>query len=186
MSEKPRIPYGEAIQVAAELTRALEPFCERIVVAGSLRRKRPTVGDVELLFIPRFREVQEDMFATRQENLVDRELNSMMVTSGLSMRLSAAGTTSWGEKNKLGIYKKTPVDFFATTAAGWWVSLVIRTGGKDTNLALTTGARKLGRSLNAYGEGVTDLRTGKVTPATSERHVFELCGVPYREPEQRP
>jgi hypothetical protein len=42
-----------------------------------------------------------------------------------------------------------------TTRENWFVSLVIRTGSKDTNLLLTTGAQKLGRKLNAYGCGVT-------------------------------
>lgn len=64
-------------------------------------------------------------------------------------------------------------------------SLVIRTGGKETNLALTTGAQALGRKLHAYGAGVT-MEDGTLRVCRSEREVFELCGVPYAEPEGRP
>ena len=67
----------------------------------------------------------------------------------------------------------------------WWVSLVIRTGGKETNLQLTNGAIRLGRSLMAYGCGAR-CSDGSIIAATSEQHVFELCGVPYREPADRP
>jgi DNA polymerase/3'-5' exonuclease PolX len=77
-----------------------------------------------------------------------------------------------------------PVDFFATTPENWWVSLVVRTGSLEMNLELTKGANHLGRSLNVYGRGVTRA-DGTVIPATSEEHVFELCGVKYRVPSAR-
>lgn len=80
-------------------------------------------------------------------------------------------------------------------AENWWVSLVVRTGSKETNLRLTTGAQRLGRTLHAYGSGVTINRAqtiggeahlpGSEIKATSEQAVFELCEVPYLEPEQR-
>ena len=48
------------------------------------------------------------------------------------------GTFARGVQNKLGIHVPSgiPVDFFATTPAGWFRSLVIRTGSKDFNLWL--------------------------------------------------
>lgn len=61
---------------------------------------------------------------------------------------------------------------------------MIRTGSKDTNLRLTTGAQRRGATLNAYGMGVT-WSDGTTTPATSEQHVFEMCGIPYLEPCKR-
>lgn len=76
------------------------------------------------------------------------------------------------------------MDFFSTTAENWNVSLVIRTGGKATNLKLTNGAIAKGAHLQAFGSGIV-LQNKKIIPATSERHVFELCGVPYQEPEFR-
>ena len=44
--------------------------------------------------------------------------------------------------------------------------MVVRTGSKETNLRLTTGAQKQGRSLNAYGRGVT-CSDGSIVPATT-------------------
>ncbi len=100
--------------------------------------------------------------------------------------MAVDGRTTWGPKNKLAIHCETgiAVDFFATTIENWWVSLVIRTGGKATNLKLTTGALDKGMHLNAYGSGFT-LQNKQVVPARSEREVFELAGVPYREPWER-
>jgi len=53
------------------------------------------------------------------------------------------------------------------------------------NMLLTRSALRRGRTLMAYGCGVQDLETWMITPAASEEHVFELCGVPYRQPWER-
>src|SRR5207249_2769202 len=43
-----RWPAQQAADVAIELGRILKPLCSRIVIAGSLRRHKPFVGDIEL------------------------------------------------------------------------------------------------------------------------------------------
>lgn len=185
MSAKLKHPWKAAMELAEQLKAALEPMCEAIEIAGSLRRRKALVSDIELLYIPRFESRKVDLFDSAPVSLVDEGLATWLRTGVLTKRLSMTGITTWGEKNKLSVHVGTgiPVDFFATTRENWFVSLVIRTGSKETNLRLTTGANALGRSLNAYGSGVTI--NGQVHPATSERDVFNLCGVPYLEPEQR-
>lgn len=44
--------YDETIAVANELVDWLRPACERIVVAGSLRRQCAEIGDIELVALP--------------------------------------------------------------------------------------------------------------------------------------
>lgn len=171
--------------VAKELCDALKPATSRLIVAGSLRRRKQSVGDVEILFVPKLETRAEDMFSTRQVDLAAEIIDGMLNRGDVSKRPSVRGTFTWGPQNKLAIHRNgVPVDFFAATEEKWWVSLVVRTGSLAMNLMLTTGAQKLGRSLNAYGSGVT-CSDGTVIAATSERHVFELCGVEYREPWER-
>lgn len=186
MSVKTKWPRAVALAVAAELGDILTPFCERLEIAGSLRRGKPTVGDIELLFIPKSESRADGLFDTTQVNLADEVINRLLSSGVLAKRPNVNGSFAWGEKNKLAIHGPSgiPVDLFATTADNWWLSLVIRTGSKETNLKLTTGAARQGRKLNAYGAGVT-MRNGTVTKATSERDVFHLCGCPYLEPKSR-
>lgn len=47
-------PFAEAMPDAEFLRTTLEPFCERIAIAGSLRRGCASVNDIEILFIPKF------------------------------------------------------------------------------------------------------------------------------------
>lgn len=175
-----KYPLAVAAAVADELVKLIEPVCERIIVAGSIRRKKPQVGDVEIVYIPKFTSRKVDMFNESRFNLVDEQLQTMIQSGVLIVR------GGWGEKNKFAIHTKSgiPVDLFSTTVENWWVTMTFRTGGKTNNLKLTTGANRIGRSLNAYGCGVT-CSDNSVIPATSERHVFELCKVDYKEPEDR-
>lgn len=175
-----------AIPIAQDLCRQLSPFCERIAIAGSLRRRRPEAGDIEILYVPKIGEKPDGLFGSKSYSMADAEIERMLAEGMIAKRPNVNGSFTWGEKNKFAIDCATgiPIDFFSTPLENWWVYLVVRTGGKDTNLRLTTGAQKLGKSLNAYGCGVTNA-DGSVTPATSEEHVFDLCGVPYLKPWER-
>lgn len=188
MSDKQKFPRAQALVVATQLMANLRPFCERIEIAGSLRRSKAEVGDIELLFIPKMLKAKEGLFDTALVDQAAAAIDRMVAERIISPRKNVAGHISaWGPLNKLALHLPSgiPVDFFSTTADNWWVSLVIRTGSKEMNLLLTTGSNRLNRTLHAYGAGITDRRTGELMPAKNEREVFWLCGVPYREPKDR-
>lgn len=183
---KTKFPRAAALSVAEKLQARLAPVCLRIAIAGSLRRLKSEVGDIELLYVPRHELCADGLFDKRSVDLADEEITRMLADFTLARRPNIKGAFTWGPSNKLAVDVASgiPVDLFATTEAKWWVSLVVRTGSKETNLRLTTGANKQGATLNAYGSGVT-WSDGSQTAATSERHVFELCGLPYIDPEFR-
>ena len=57
------IPLKEAQNIAVEICYQLEPFCEKINIAGSVRRKKQEVKDIEIVCVPKL-ETQYDMFGT--------------------------------------------------------------------------------------------------------------------------
>lgn len=187
MPDKPEIPRLEAMAVASEMIGRLKQACARIAIVGSLRRGKETVGDIELLYVPLLTERENDMFSRRIVSVADEVCEKLLRDGVLKKRPNVKGHVAWGESNKLAIHVESgiPLDLFSTTEQNWWVSLVIRTGSKETNLRLTRSAIERGRTLNAYGRGVTVRATGQVIEATSEREVFELCGVPWLEPYER-
>ena len=182
---KPRYPLAEAKAIASELEALLAPCCERIIIAGSIRRGKATVGDIELLYIPRTAERQLDMFARHTVSLVDELLDSLVFSGVLCRRLSVKGTPAWGAKNKLAAHVNTgiPVDFFATTERDWHNALVCRTGPTECTMRIATEARSRGWQWHAYGAGFS--RPAEHRDVTSERAVFEFVGLPYREPQDR-
>lgn len=186
MSDKKKFQHADALAVALRLQAMIAPACERIAIAGSLRRLKPMVGDIELLFVPKLAERPDGLFDSRIVSVADEVCEKLLKDGILAKRPNVNGHFAWGEANKLAIHVPTgiPVDLFATSQPNWYVALVIRTGSKETNLLLTTGAQKQGGSLMAYGSGVK-WGDGTITPAKSEEHVFRLCGVNYRQPKDR-
>ena len=44
--------YKQAKEIADNIVLMLSPFCDRIEIAGSIRRKKELIGDVEIVAIP--------------------------------------------------------------------------------------------------------------------------------------
>lgn len=53
MSDHPRIPRADALALAGQLLAHLAPACERIEIAGSLRRMKEDVSDIDIVAIAR-------------------------------------------------------------------------------------------------------------------------------------
>ena len=44
---------GEAQKIANEVVNQLSPYCDKVEIAGSIRRQKPTVNDIDIVLIPR-------------------------------------------------------------------------------------------------------------------------------------
>lgn len=188
MSDKPKFPQAEALAVAKELCAQLAPHCERIEIAGSIRRRKPMVSDIEVLFIPKQAERKIDLFLSGFEDLADLWLTDALRRGILAARPNKKGVATWGAQNKYATHMATgiPVDFFATDAAGWARSIVIRTGPKEFNIRLIQSAHRRGIKVHAYGPAALVMEaTGRVLECATERDFFLLCGILYREPWER-
>jgi DNA polymerase/3'-5' exonuclease PolX len=163
----------KAKTIAEELKGLLSPACNRIEIAGSIRRQKPDVGDVELLVIPR-------------ANYLDRILYDLMMRGMLAMRLNKRGSRVYGPKNKLLVHLPSGigVDIFSTNEECWPVALVVRTGGVRTNKEIATQAIQRGMRFHAYGRGFTQ-PDGSELICQSEADVFRAVGLAYREPWER-
>ena len=60
---KRRLPIERVLPTAEALRDELSSVCDRIEIAGSLRRERSTIGDIELVAIPKlFPPEERDLF----------------------------------------------------------------------------------------------------------------------------
>lgn len=186
-----RFPRAVALDVARQLTRLLRPLCEpdRIVFAGSLRRGRPSVGDLEIVYIPRQQKgPKRDLFkAPAIEDRVTPYLLKLIDEDILEHRSTATGGRVFGFKNKLLRHCDTglPLDFFATTEGSWYSYLVCRTGGKENNIAIANAAKAKGWRWNPY-QGFIKEPSGETFRPRSEVAVYDFVGLPYLPPSCRP
>jgi DNA polymerase/3'-5' exonuclease PolX len=185
---KPRWPADFARRIADELVEALRPRCEQLCIAGSLRRGKAEVGDIEILYVSRIGAMRSpgELFA-RSGSLAD-ELIDQWLTEGVLTKRPKNGVTAWGPLNKLARHTASGVnvDLFAATRERWFVSLVVRTGSWEMNTQLAASALRRGLKLHvSVNAAIERLDTDELIFPQSEREVFELCGMPYREPAER-
>ena len=184
---KTRYPAEKGWAVAREIERLLGPYCQKIEVAGSLRRKRPEVGDVEILFIPAFEVEQLDLFRSGPVDQAAKRIEELRRQGVLAKRVGKHGGTSWGPNNKFAVYvpAEMPVDLFAATEDTWACNLVCRTGGAQTNIDICEAARRKGYKWNPTGRGFSRLGGGPEVLIETERQLFEFLGIPFPKPEAR-
>jgi len=186
---KARFARATALDAARDIIAALRPVCEdgRLIVAGSLRRRKQWVGDVEIVYVSRRESRKVDFFHRKDFNLADEAIAVLVVAGVLEKRESVLGHTTYGNQNKLMRHPRTgvPVDLFATCETSWFNYLVCRTGPKESNTAIATAAQDKGWKWHPYGSGFTREDGGAAHDVTSEQDLFEFLEIPYREPWER-
>ncbi len=159
-----RIPIWKAWPFAQELLEYLRkvPGVKAAEVGGSLRRMRPTVGDIDILAAAG--DSQEVMAAFVNRKDVARVLgkgetkSSVEFTHGLRAQLWVHPPEHWG------------------------TALVYATGSKDHNVRLREYALKQGFSLSEHSLARKD---GSEVTCEREEDVYKTLGLPYIPPELR-
>ena len=186
---KKKVTREKAEGVAEKIMAYLADFCERWQIAGSILRKKLMVSDIEILYIPVLGERPNpgDMFDASKVNFMHDAIAVLLSTGILEMRPKENGQFTNGPLNKLMRHKKSGVgvDFFGCTSETWWNNLVCRTGGKDSNMAVSMAAIRMGYTWNCTGRGFSSLTGGPAVPVDSEEDVFKFVGLPYLPPEKR-
>lgn len=192
MSGKIKHPRAKALELARDLTAGLRHLCEpdRFVFAGSLRRRKPEVGDVEVVYVPRteMRPDPGDLLGNPvQTNLVNLELEAMLASGSLVRRPKSNGQFTWGEANKMAIDVASGigVDFFQATRENFFSLLVCRTGPMEFNTQVCMEAERRGQKWNPY-RGFEDRLTGELLFVPwSEKSLFDYFQWDYLEPWER-
>lgn len=188
--QKQRYPLAFAVGIAEFLRDELATGCSCIEIVGSIRRKKETVGDIELLYIPK-QEMREGADLFEKENVcLATEIILRMERDGiLARRKNSLGRTMFGPQNKYMVHCSTgiPVDLFATNVAYRHNYLVCRTGPAASNSRIASEANRKGWTWNPYGGGfsrqtATSIETHLVH---SEEDVFRFVGLPFLPPELR-
>jgi len=186
-SSKRKYDRALAIKAAKQITDLLMPFTERIILAGSLRRRKLKVSDIEIVYIPTLKIERVDLLTDEPVNQFDKELERLIKVKIIAKRKNVRGSEVWGEKNKLAVHVASgiPVDFFATTPEAWYNYLVCRTGGARNNTLIAEAYQRHGAKWRPYSIGYSD-KSGKEHQNASEAAVYENAGLKYLHPWMRP
>lgn len=180
----------KAVIVAERLIGWLRPACERIEIAGSVRRGKPEVKDIEIMAVPKS-EAPKPVFGQRQvfPRMIEQVLHNMEFTRGLVEPVKGGEKYKqfWLLEGKIHVIK---VDLFLVTPpAQWGVQMVIRTGPAEFSQWMVTQRYKSGALPDDYfvENGAVWDRTDASAPIPmpEEKDFFELCGLEWMDPAKR-
>jgi len=163
--EKERLKLMAAEQVANPLVDYLKKSkgVKEIEVAGSYRRRKETVGDLDIL-----------VTSKKDSNVMDRFVDYEDVEKVVSK-----GKTRSTVALKSGFH----IDLRVLPQVSYGAALHYFTGSKNHNIAVRKLGVKQGLKINEYG--VFKGKNGKRIAGRTEKKVYEQVGLPYIEPELR-
>jgi DNA polymerase/3'-5' exonuclease PolX len=187
------VALPDARHAAEALIDLLADSCDRIEIAGSIRRRKPVVHDIEIVAIPRITErPKAGLFVEETEtiNLLEErvaELLASIVPLAARRVENHRDDGSIDVQEKLGpafkalVYTGVPVDLFITDAERWGCIFALRTGPGDWNIRLVSDCKRVNRAV----AGGRVLHLGKVVPTPEEIDFFREVGQPWLDPWER-
>ncbi|MEM7538806.1 MAG: DNA polymerase/3'-5' exonuclease PolX [Chloroflexota bacterium] len=171
-----RTPAGEARPLAEAMVAGLQASLEqeghtsaieRIEIAGSLRRWRETIGDVDILVV------------SPQPAVVMEAFQQLPLVSDIS----ASGST----KTSVILTNGLQVDLRVVESKHWGAALQYFTGSKEHNVPVREHALKKGWSLNEYGlTSTSDESDGPEQRFFEEESdLYQFLGLAWVPPEMR-
>ena len=165
---KIKLPLIQATALANKIVTALSPGCLRAEIAGSIRRQKEYVGDLEIVCIAK------------------PELDSVIEELVTDNRLTRGDKN--GKKFKNFLIPSVPglgLDLFIPTRETWGVIFTIRTGPAEFSQKLVTQQNKGGfLPSDLHVKEGRIWRGSEALPTPEEASVFKMLGW-YIEPENR-
>jgi DNA polymerase (family 10) len=160
-------------QALAERTAAeLQPFCSGLEIAGSIRRRRPIIRDIDLVCVPRG--------MAGREAILDRCAQSSIMTKRGDQYV--VFELPGGFQLDLWFAHDDIENLFDMTPSNWGMLLLARTGSAEHNIWLARTAQVRGLHFNPH-QGI--LRGDQVIASTTEERIFSALGLPFIRPEDR-
>ncbi len=195
------ISLSQAKFAANKILEALHPYCDKIHIAGSIRREKPSVKDIEIVCQPK-KELKKDpskLFDEGQWMVMDDfEITLDYITAAVEK-----GNVN-GRYMKLELKNGMPLDLFMPHPSDYIRQLVIRTGSSDyVHHVIAAGWKIKGWCGTADGLRLISECTGKQTsdgktiwkctaskPSLppvweTEEQFFAWLGIPYTPPYLR-
>jgi len=160
-----RMTLGIAIPIADEIVNRLNelPEVKRISIAGSLRRRKETIGDIDILTT-----------SSNSKKIMDTFINLPLVE-----RVLVCGDT----KSSIITYDGIHVDLRVVESESYGAALAYFTGSKAHNIRIRQIAMNNGLKINEYG--IFDKKGNKKLAGENEEDIYKVLNLPFIVPELR-
>jgi DNA polymerase (family 10) len=160
-----RALLGAALPIAEEIVGEFKPLDEvdKISIAGSIRRRRDTIGDIDIL-----------VASKNPEKIMNKFIHLSQVKEIL-----AEGLT----KSAILTHQDIQVDLRVVVPDSFGAALLYFTGSQAHNVHLREMAVRMGLKINEYG--VFQVKDDKKIAGEEEEEIYRILGLPYIMPELR-
>jgi len=158
--------YKKAKLIADQVLSDLKPHCDRIEIAGSIRREKEYPNDIEIVAIPK--PYGTDLFESGIATVINKwEKIKGELPCKYTQRLLPEGIK---------------LDIFFASPENWGLIFAIRTGSADfSHKVLASGWSRLGYK----SKGGILFRRGKQILVKEEIELFDLLSMKYIDPKER-
>lgn len=145
------------LRLADNLVKSLKPFCKKIQVAGSIRRKEQNPIDIDIVLIPKSKEKLEDFMKKKGEYI------------------------QGGEHESTWKIKKVKVELYYALSEEWGATLLAYSSKTGSSIGLRMVAKRKGMKLNNHGL----FKKGKRIAGKTEQEIYKALERPWKKPEDR-
>lgn len=164
---------AEVEPLAFKIVSIIDPYSTRAEVAGSIRRRKPTINDVDIVVQPK----PKPQSWIQIIKAVRREFHAITEKQGDKL---ATLYLPFASRQGQGYLQ---VDLYRASEGTWGILLLIRTGSAEHNIYLCNLAIRKGYHL-AYSKGLLNEK-GEVIASKTEQEVFQKLELDYIPPEDR-
>ena len=166
--------YKEAIIIAEKYKEVLKPYCLKCEIAGSLRRKKQIVKDIELVAVPKtVNKIQSffDVERIRHPEFI-KTVNNWEKVKGIPE----------GKYTQRILPEGIKLDLFMCELGNWGCTFLIRTGDWEFSKKFmgTIMPRNGYQQRNGWVQ-----KNGEYISVLEEKDLFELMNIKYIEPQDR-
>jgi DNA polymerase/3'-5' exonuclease PolX len=188
------LPYNKAKQIADRIVEVLQPLCTKIDIAGSVRREKEEVKDIEIVCLPKKIFYPTDLFGGGYYNV-----DTAFTTAIKAISLHIIKGNEEGRYMQVKLKGGFVMDLFMPQAHDYCRQLAIRTGNFEYSRFVIANAwlRKGWCGTNQGLRLITDctetpagwkvLKSNPELPPVwqSEKEFFTWLGIDYLEPKHR-
>lgn len=167
-NSKKRLPLKEAQQIADYFLQAVKGISGvfNATIAGSIRRKKDTIGDIDIVITADERKWKKIITAITQLPQVEKVIVAGKTRASVILKA-----------------KQVQADIRIVHEDEYGAALFYFTGSKEHNIQLRNLAKQRGWKVNEYG--VFDNKTGKKLAGKTEEEIYDLFNIRFIPPEKR-
>lgn len=148
------------LALAEKIVKLIKPFCRRVEIVGSIRRKEKNPVDVDIVLIPKNREKLENFLKKRNYEFVQG-----------------------GEKKSRWKIEGVQTELYYTIPEEWGAALLAYSSRTGSSIGLRVVAMLKGFKLNQHG--LFRRKTGRRIAGKTEQEIYHVLGREYKKPEER-